>query len=72
MHHILYISSRNCRKAKRPAGAGTGPHTAFETGTYYHRIKYVADQLSEGIEWLQKVTGRRYEAWSAPGPRRRS
>jgi benzoyl-CoA reductase subunit B len=26
-----------------------------------HRIQYLVDQMREGIEWLQKVTGRKYD-----------
>ncbi|AGL00079.1 benzoyl-CoA reductase, bzd-type, subunit O [Desulfoscipio gibsoniae] len=26
-----------------------------------HQIKYIVDQLSEGIEWLEKVTGRKFD-----------
>jgi len=26
-----------------------------------HRVQYLVDQMQEGIEWLQKVTGRKYD-----------
>jgi benzoyl-CoA reductase subunit B len=40
---------------------GAGPYTPFAPEMYEHRIKYVADQLLDGIEWLEKVTGRKYD-----------
>ncbi|OQY00432.1 MAG: benzoyl-CoA reductase, bzd-type, subunit O [Desulfobacteraceae bacterium 4572_130] len=39
---------------------GAGAYPPFEPEMYAHRIKYVSDQLLEGIEWLQKVTGREF------------
>ncbi|MGO8823305.1 MAG: benzoyl-CoA reductase, bzd-type, subunit O [Desulfomonilaceae bacterium] len=40
---------------------GAGPYIPFATEMYEHRVKYVADQLLDGIDWLQKVTGRKYQ-----------
>lgn len=37
-----------------------GPYAPFDS-VYEHRITYVADQLMDGIDWLEKVTGRTYD-----------
>jgi len=39
---------------------GAGAYPPFEPEMYEHRVKYVADQLMDGIDWMQKVTGREY------------
>ncbi len=39
-------------------GAGAAP--PFEPELYDHRIAYVADQLLDGIDWLEKTTGRTF------------
>ncbi len=39
---------------------GVGAYPPFEPEMYEHRVKYVAEQLLDGIEWMQKVTGREY------------
>lgn len=39
---------------------GVGAYPPFEPEMYEHRVKYVSDQLLDGIEWMQKVTGREY------------
>lgn len=39
---------------------GAGAYPPFEP-IYEHRVKYVADQLLDGIEWLEKVTGRTFD-----------
>jgi len=38
-----------------------GAYPPFEREMYPHRIKYVADQLLDGIEWLEKTTGRTFD-----------
>lgn len=40
-------------------GAGACP--PFEPEMYPHRVRYVADQLLDGIAWMQRVTGRNYD-----------
>lgn len=39
---------------------GAGAYPPFEPEMYEHRVRYVADQMMDGIEWLQKITGREY------------
>ena len=39
---------------------GAGPYPPFSDEMYDHRVKYVADQMLDSIEWMQKVTGRKY------------
>ncbi|MBW1695703.1 MAG: benzoyl-CoA reductase, bzd-type, subunit O [Deltaproteobacteria bacterium] len=39
---------------------GAGAYPPFEPEMYEHRIKYIADQLLDGIDWLEQVTGRRF------------
>ncbi|MCK4614615.1 MAG: benzoyl-CoA reductase, bzd-type, subunit O [Thermoplasmata archaeon] len=39
---------------------GAGPYTPFAPKVYEHRIKYVADQLMDSIDWMEEVTGREY------------
>jgi len=39
---------------------GAGPYPPFAPKMYEHRIKYVADQLLDSIDWMEKVTGREY------------
>ncbi|GAB4294026.1 MAG: 2-hydroxyacyl-CoA dehydratase subunit D [Myxococcota bacterium] len=39
---------------------GAGPYPPFAPKMYEHRVKYVADQLLDSIEWMEKVTGRKY------------
>ncbi len=39
---------------------GAGPYPPFAPEMYEHRVRYVADQLLDGIEWLEKVTGREF------------
>ncbi|MEW6276735.1 MAG: benzoyl-CoA reductase, bzd-type, subunit O [Bacillota bacterium] len=36
---------------------GAGPYADMKE----HRIKYVVDQILDGIEWLEKVTGRKFD-----------
>ncbi|MBU0973269.1 MAG: benzoyl-CoA reductase, bzd-type, subunit O [Proteobacteria bacterium] len=40
---------------------GVGAYPPFEPKMYPHRIKYVADQLLDGIEWLTATTGRKFD-----------
>ena len=40
---------------------GVGAYPPFEPEIYEHRVKYVADQMLDGIEWMQEVTGRDYD-----------
>ncbi len=40
---------------------GAGPYPPFEEKLYNHRIRYVADQMLDGIEWLEKVTKRKFQ-----------
>ena len=40
---------------------GAGAYPPFEPEMYPHRIDYVAGQLMDGIEWLEKVTGRKFD-----------
>ena len=40
---------------------GVGAYPPFETEMYPHRIKYVADQLLDGIEWLGQTTNRKFD-----------
>jgi benzoyl-CoA reductase subunit B len=40
---------------------GAGPYKPFASEVYEHRVKYVADQLLDSIEWMEKVTGRTYQ-----------
>ncbi len=40
---------------------GVGAYPPFEPEIYPHRIKYVADQLLDGIEWLKKITKREFD-----------
>lgn len=39
---------------------GAGPCTPFAPKMYKHRVKYVADQLLDSIDWMEKITGRKY------------
>ena len=39
---------------------GAGAYPPFEPEMYEHRIKYVAGQLLDGIDWMEKVTNREY------------
>lgn len=39
---------------------GAGAYPPFEPEMFEHRVTYLADQMMDGIEWLQKVTGREY------------
>ena len=39
---------------------GAGAYPTFEPEMYEHRVRYVAEQLLDGIEWMQKVAGREY------------
>jgi benzoyl-CoA reductase subunit B len=39
---------------------GAGPYPPFSPKMYEHRIKYVAGQMLDSIEWMEKVTGRTY------------
>jgi benzoyl-CoA reductase subunit B len=39
---------------------GAGAYPPFEPEIYEHRVKYVADQLLDGVDWLQQVTGREF------------
>ena len=39
---------------------GAGPCPPFAPKMYKHRVKYVADQLLDSIDWMEKVTGREY------------
>lgn len=40
---------------------GAGAYKPFAPEVYEHRVKYVADQLLDSIEWMEKVTGRTYQ-----------
>ena len=40
---------------------GAGAYPPFEPQMYPHRIDYVAGQLMDGIEWLENVTGRKFD-----------
>jgi len=39
---------------------GVGAYPPFEPEMYEHRVRFVAEQLLDGIDWMQKVTGRTY------------
>ncbi len=39
---------------------GAGPYPPFESEMYEHRVRYIADQILDSIEWMQEVTGRKY------------
>ena len=39
---------------------GAGPCPPFAPKMYEHRVKYVAGQLLDSIDWMEKVTGREY------------
>ena len=39
---------------------GAGPYPPFAPKVYQHRIDYVAGQLLDSIDWMEKVTGREY------------
>jgi benzoyl-CoA reductase subunit B len=39
---------------------GAGPYPPFAPEMYEHRVRYVADQMLDAIEWMEKVTGRTY------------
>jgi benzoyl-CoA reductase subunit B len=39
---------------------GAGPYTPFAPQMYKHRVEYVAGQLMDSIDWMEKVTGREY------------
>ncbi|UCH00812.1 MAG: benzoyl-CoA reductase, bzd-type, subunit O [Deltaproteobacteria bacterium] len=39
---------------------GAGAYPPFEPEMYEHRVRYVADQMLDSIEWMEKVTGRTY------------
>lgn len=40
---------------------GAGAYPPFEPQIYGHRVQYLADQMMDGIEWMQKITGRHYD-----------
>lgn len=40
---------------------GAGAYPPFEPEMYQHRVDYVAGQLLDGIEWLEKITGREFQ-----------
>lgn len=40
---------------------GVGPYFPFQPEMYEQRLRYVVDQLLDGIEWLQKITGREFK-----------
>ncbi len=64
-HHLA--KKKECSLAELEGGVplycvdvGPGPYPPFAPEMYEHRVKYVADQLMDGIEWLEKTTGREY------------
>ena len=40
---------------------GAGPCPPFAPKMYEHRVKYVAGQLLDSIDWMEEVTGREYD-----------
>lgn len=39
---------------------GVGAYPPFQPEMYEHRLRYVADQILDSIEWMEKITGRTY------------
>ncbi len=39
---------------------GAGPYPPFDK-LYEHRVRYVADQILDGIDWLERVTKRKFQ-----------
>ena len=39
---------------------GAGPCLPFAPEMYEHRVRYVAEQMLDSIDWMEKVTGRNY------------
>ena len=68
-HHICCSHAKWYQNAAEIEGSvpiyvvdvGVGAYPPFEPEMYPHRITYVADQLLDGIEWLEKTTGRRFD-----------
>lgn len=40
---------------------GAGPCPPFAPELFPHRVDYVAGQLLDGIEWLERITGRKFD-----------
>ncbi|MBW2121582.1 MAG: benzoyl-CoA reductase, bzd-type, subunit O, partial [Deltaproteobacteria bacterium] len=40
---------------------GAGPYPPFAAEMYEHRVRYVAEQMLDAIDWMEEITGRKYD-----------